>query len=459
MFAPGDVLGARYTLRRTDWSSPLGPVWSARDQVLDRSVFVQVLSAGLGDDRAVKRAFQKAAARTAQVSHAGLLQVFDIGDDPAFVVFEHAAGGRLTERLRSGPLRPEDAARAALGIARGLEALHDHGAFHGSLSPASAFFDEEGRAKILVTGVAEIARAMPGLALPSEQTPGYRPRELDVLPADADRYALAALLFHMLHGKAPERGTPSARAPRRGVAADLDGLLSRALSDTPAYRPSLDEFVGALAPYARVVPTDARQPRMRVGELRWLVPLFVILALAAGAVYVGTTVDFRQHDPKPRPTASSTPVPNTPVPVVAVHDFDPGGNGEENPNRTGRTIDGDPLTTWKTLDYARAALDGQKKGVGLVFDLGTVRNVGRVRVQTTTPGWTAEIRIARVDGATQNDFRLVTSFVAGQDTPVNLPHGTRARYVLVWITALVDDGGGSDLPFTADVAEVEFFTT
>ena len=110
--APGDVLGERYTLKRNEWVGPLGPVWLARDRVLDRAVLVQLLHPALAADQTTRRAFQKAAARTAQIGGPGLLQVFDIGDQPAFAVLEHASGGRLIDRLNAGPMRTTDAARA-----------------------------------------------------------------------------------------------------------------------------------------------------------------------------------------------------------------------------------------------------------------------------------------------------------------------------------------------------------
>jgi len=159
--APGDTLGERYVLKRSDWSTPLGPVWLARDRVLDRAVLVQFLSPTLAADASTRRAFQKAAARTAQIGGPGLLQVYDIGDDPPFAVLEHASGGRLSDRLSAGPMRTTEVARAALAIARGLEALHERGTWHGSLSPATVLFDEEGRAKIYAVGAADTARANP----------------------------------------------------------------------------------------------------------------------------------------------------------------------------------------------------------------------------------------------------------------------------------------------------------
>lgn len=455
---PGEVLGDRYVLKKTEWSSPLGPVWLARDRVLDRAVFVQVLAPAIAGNLTARRAFHKEAARVAQVAHPGLLQIYDIGDEPAFVVFEHAAGGRLADRLRSGPMRPAEAARAALSLARGLEALHERGTWHSSLSPAGVVFDEEGRAKVFAAGVAQVARAAEEIGHDPDQPAGYRPDDLDSLPADDDRYALAALTFHMVTGKAPQKGAASARALRRSIPAAIDGLLARALSDQPAERPSLDEFVAALAPFARIEPPDAREPRIRASELRWLLPVVLIVGLAVAALTVGVQV---ARDLAGRPANETTPTETTPrtrpLAVKEVFDFDPEGNRSERPEKVGLAIDGDARSAWETVGYRTATLSGEKSGVGLIFDLGTVEEIGLVRVQSTRPGWTAEIRVADTEATTVAGFRRVTSFTAGNESNVRLPAGTKARYFLLWITRLVDDEGGSEFPFRAAIAEAEFF--
>lgn len=447
--AGGDVLSDRYVLKKAEWTSPLGPVWLARDNVLDRAVYVQTLNENA--PAATRRTFLKATSRIAQISHPNLLQMYDIGDDPPFAVFEHANGGRLADRLRAGPLPATDAARAALGLARGLEELHRRGQWHGALSPASVLFDEEGRAKILSVGAAEAA----GDEAAREQPDGYRPPEADALPADADRYALAALTFHMLTGREPT--ADAERAPRRGIPAGIDPLLRRALGVDPGARPTLDEFVGALAPFARVMPREAKQPRMRGSDFGWLFPVALILAIAALAVTFGVTIvqNFADRN-RSEPTQSPTTAPARPIDVADVSDFDPEGNGEEHPEQAGRAIDGDALTAWATLGY-RSAKPADKSGVGLVFDLGDTTRARRIRVRTTLPGWKAEIRIADTQGRRATDYRTITSFTAGTDAAVALPSGTVTRYVLLWITEFVDDGGGSEFPFRAAVAEVEFF--
>ena len=452
----GDILGDRYVLKKSEWSSPLGPVWLARDRVLDRAVLVQLLSPALASKQHLPRMFQKAAARIAQIGGPGLLHVYDIGNTPAFAVLEHATGGRLAERMTSGPMRPTDAARAVLTLARGLESLHERGTWHGSLSPNTVFFDEEGRAKLFAVGLADVARGLPRVKIPTDQPDAYRPPEADPIPADADRYALAALLYEMVTGSRPEPGVP-ARAKRRGIPPEIDELLQRALSPDPKQRPGLDEFEGALAPFARVLPPDVKQPRFAAAEYRWLIPVILIVGLAIAALTFGVQIAKDIGKPKAQTTTTVSPVPQgAGLEVASVRDFDPFGNPpEEHPDKAKLTIDGDPVTNWDTVDYKSVDLD--KPGVGLVFELASQQTIRSVTIKSSLPGWQADIRVSDTLGTRPDDFEKVATFTAKSSTSVSISGGRSARYVLLWITRLAPNESNADFPFSADVNEVQFF--
>ena len=456
--APGDILGERYTLKRIEWTSPLGSVWLARDRVLDRAVLVQLLDPSLAADQTTRRAFQKSAARTAQIGAPGLLQVYDIGDQPAFAVLEHASGGRLIDRLSAGPMRTTDAARAALAIARGLESLHERGSWHGALSPSTILFDEEGRAKIFATGMADTARANPNIDVAGEQPVEYRTPEKDPIPADADRYALAALTYQMLTGSPPEPGV-SARAKRRSVPVQIDELLKRALSVDPTARPSLDEFEAALAPFARVLPKDVKEPHFAIAEFRWLVPVIVVVVLAVLAITLGVELANNLGNKKSAtPKTSATSSANNELTVMSATDFDPLGNHHEHPAQTKFAIDGNPVTKWTTEDYKTADLGG-KGGVGLLLDLGSVKSIATVEIQTGIPGWQADIRVSDTQGSQPGDYQTVAAdiTVATNDGKYTVRPGTRGRYVLLWITRLVLNQSDPTYPYSVEVNEIQPF--
>lgn len=193
----------------------------------------------------------------------------------------------------------------------------------------------------------------------------------------------------------------------------------------------------------------------------WL-RLAALVALAI-AVLVAMFVAFdigRGNDDAPTSTDSPSPhtptVTGSPLRVVAAHDFDPEGDGEENPDETRLAIDGKPDTGWRTLTYrGNPQLGGLKSGVGLVLDLGTERDVGSVEVHlvgsptdlelfATAPGVDdppAELADARrVTGATADGTTVVLR--AGQPQ--------RTRFLVLWLTRLPPVAGG----FRGEVTEV-----
>lgn len=133
------------------------------------------------------------------------------------------------------------------------------------------------------------------------------------------------------------------------------------------------------------------------------------------------------------------------VAVTAVRDFDPQGtDGRENTATTGLADDGDPLTAWRTSRYSTAALGGLKEGVGLLVDLGSVRQVDQVDVGLLGTGTAVELRTAGIapQAPTSLDgFGVVaTDDRAGADVSLRPASPVLARYLLVWLTELPRDG-------------------
>lgn len=439
--APGFAINDRYRLQLRAWDTGSGAVWVAHDEVLERPVLLQTFP------RTATEAVARAVARGAQLSHPGLCQIYDMSTDPPAIIFEHAPGGRLIDR-KDGALPTADAARVVCQLASAITALHEHGVAHGSISPTTVLFDEEGRPKL--AGVL-FAEELGVAADPSSDA--YRPPGEAGNVDERDRYALAAVAYRLFTGREPGPDAPPPRSAKRSVPAGVDALLSRALARDAAHRPSLQEFRRVLDPIASAEPRE-HGPGFFRQEMRWLAPILLVLGLGA-AVAIGVERAVNR-DEGARPTTGAT-ASATPYAVANVGDFDPppDGNGEEHSGQTGNVIDGKD-TAWSTLGYRTADLGGQKDGVGLVFDLGEVRSVQRIIVRTPVEGWKAEWRVAESESADPDDYTIVREFTAPGD-PVVLGRATRARYWLLWITSLVDSGTGGEFRFQAQVSEVQFF--
>ena len=436
--APGAKVGGRYTVRERAWSVGTGSVWLAFDSVLERAVLIQTFPDAAPD------AVGRAVAKAAQVTHPGLCQIYDVSVDPPGIVFEHAPAGRLADRV-GGALPPPAAARITCQLAAAIEALHEHGIAHGSIGPSTVAFDEEDRPKLAPAAASEDL----GQGAPAD---AYGPVDGD--PTERDRYALGAVAYRLFTGKEPSPNAPPARAAKRGVPPAVDDLLSRALARDATHRPSLQEFRRVLSPIAATDPPE-RSPGFFRQEASWLVPVLLVVAVATTAIFFGVRKVISPSSPKQTTQPSASASPYT---VASVLDFDPPprGSGEENHKDVGRVIDGSP-SAWSTRGYTNAALGNQKAGVGLLFDLGTARPVGRIVVTTPDPGWVAEWRTADTQGAQYTDFTLAKGFTADANSTIVLSPSGTARYWLLWITRLVDSNSGSQFPFVAEVSEVTFY--
>ena len=164
-------------------------------------------------------------ARALLVSHsnlATLLELIPMVGGEALAVVEYPEGITLKERLEGGQKLPIDKAVSyALGLANALAALHQRGAAHGLLRPASVVLSPQARGGAVLCYAPAIPPPNPfrtperGLGPPS--------------PAD-DVWGLAALLHHMLVGRPPPAyGVRSAEELEQ--AGILDPRLCRLLAD------------------------------------------------------------------------------------------------------------------------------------------------------------------------------------------------------------------------------------
>lgn len=140
---------------------------------------------------------------------------------------------------------------------------------------------------------------------------------------------------------------------------------------------------------------------------------------------------------------------------LSAQDLDPQGAEpkEENPDTVGNTVDGDPATSWTTVNYnENFGPGGLKTGLGVVVDLGEVRAPQTVEVTVPEDGETSfslffsNDRPQFVSGLSRAARRTgsgtITVELNGQD---------RGRYLVVWLTSLP---GTDDGRFQGEIAEI-----
>ncbi|HEY2739470.1 MAG TPA: protein kinase [Thermoanaerobaculia bacterium] len=216
------------------------PCYRARDLRRDFPVLVRFCPgrSGGGDPAA-------AVESAVRLAHSGICSVREAGtaeDGRQFLVMAWHDGERLDDRLRAGPLRPEDAVDAAAQVADALVAAHDRGVAHRRLEPGSILLSADGRVRVLDFGLAALL-GPPRLFEAVEPPLPYRaPEQQRGEPGEvaADVWALGAVLFEMLIGRPPRvasDGEPEPLPVVRGeLGRELSRIVDRALSARPRDR-------------------------------------------------------------------------------------------------------------------------------------------------------------------------------------------------------------------------------
>ena len=187
----------------------------------------------------------------------------------------------------------------------------------------------------------------------------------------------------------------------------------------------------------------------------------VALAIAVlAAMFVAFDIGRGKDDnpsSTPTTTAPSTPtVTGSPIKVVGAEDFDPEGDGAENPDEVANAIDGNPGTSWRTLTYrGNPQLGGLKSGVGLVLDLGSEQQVGSVEV--SLGGSPTDIELFATPPGVNDppaelaDARRVAGITADGTTAIlRVDPARRTRFLVVWLTKLPEVTGG----YRGEITEV-----
>src|SRR6478752_6799436 len=121
------AIGDHYELEDEIGRGGMSVVYRARDRRLNRPVAVKVLPPELAHDPAIRARFTREAQTSAQLSHAHIVPIYDVGerDGIAYLVMALVTGGNLGAHLTREPRQPADEVRRILAeIADALAYAH-----------------------------------------------------------------------------------------------------------------------------------------------------------------------------------------------------------------------------------------------------------------------------------------------------------------------------------------------
>jgi WD40 repeat protein/serine/threonine protein kinase len=264
----------------------MGIVYKARHLGLNRIVALKMLVAGVLAKPVEQARFKIEAEAVARLQHPNIVQIFDVGewrrnegDAPVpYISLEFVDQGSLLARLADGLPAPRIAAELAETLARAMDHAHQRGIIHRDLKPGNILLEESEIRnpksesamgsdfgfrisnfipKITDFGLAKRLDLEDGHTRTGEVmgTPSYMApeqadgREKDISHA-VDVYALGAILYEMLTGRPPFKGTslldtldqvklldpPAPRRLQPGVPRDLETICLKCLAKEPHKR-------------------------------------------------------------------------------------------------------------------------------------------------------------------------------------------------------------------------------
>jgi serine/threonine-protein kinase len=303
-FAPGTILDARYRVIDILGEGGVGIVYHAEHIAVGRHVAIKVLQRRYTTHALLRPRFEREAKALAALTHPNIVAISDYGmvDGNPYVVMEMLTGRTLREAIdQDGPFAPTKALHIAQQLLRGLAYAHAHGLVHRDIKPGNVFLcplpHQPDMVKLLDFGFAKFLEgwdrdANENISQVGQAfgTPSYLPPEQATgaqTDARTDLYAAAVIVFEMLTGEKPFKGSlpeiirahltapvPSVRSLRPSLteAATFDRIIARAMAKRPD-----DRFANAEELLAAIEEVQARLLRPRERRRG----LFVAVALVA----------------------------------------------------------------------------------------------------------------------------------------------------------------------------------
>ncbi|SHI15190.1 protein kinase family protein [Streptomyces sp. 3214.6] len=487
----GHKLARRYRLEECVTRLDGFSSWRAVDEKLRRAVGVHILPA----DHARARSVLAAARSSALLGDPRFVQVLDAVEenDLVYVVHEWLPDAtELTALLAAGPLEPHDAYQMVSQIASAMAAAHREGLSHLRLNPNAVLRTSSGQWRIRGLAVNAALRGITtdtpqrtdteaiGALLYAALTQRWPyendayglsglPKDIGLIAPDQVRAGIHRGLSELAMRALANDG---ATASRHEAACTTPEELVKAIGEMPRIRPPEPSFA-APPEYQRTTyqqgtygrpsahpgvtqPLSAPPPTLqsRTGKaLKWAVSALLIAALGLGSWQLADALmDHAGSDDtnQTQTTDDGDKGSTAPKPVKAlkIHDaaeYYPDGN----PQHAGDaklTYDGDSSTYWRTYSFDDGpVLAPFKKGVGIVYDLGSEHSVSTASIGLHYGGdYTAATLYAADSLSSSAPLSSMTKIAAartsGEELKISAKSPVKTRYVLVWITAAPRSG-------------------
>jgi TonB family protein len=206
----------RYQISGSLGYGAMGAVYKAFDPLIKRQLAIKTVRLDIPRTSPQYRAFLDRFQHEAQISgslqHAGIVTLFDFGEeggDPFFAM-EFVDGRTIAEVLAEGTrFKPEKVIGLVSQIAAALDYAHKRGVVHRDIKPANLMLYDQDKVKVTDFGIAKLQNADITHSGALLGTPSYMSPEQamgEKLDGRSDIFSLGVVAFEMLSGQQPFPG-------------------------------------------------------------------------------------------------------------------------------------------------------------------------------------------------------------------------------------------------------------
>jgi serine/threonine protein kinase/ABC-type phosphate/phosphonate transport system substrate-binding protein len=306
---PEDHYFGDYQLLEMIGRGGMGVVYKARQRHLNRLVALKMVQNWRDASLDTLARFQIEARAAASLDHPNIVPTYQIGElkGQPFFSMKLVAGASLSKKMgelalvkpgngggiKASP-RPVREAQMVIAsllvkVARAVHYAHQQGVIHRDLKPSNILLDPAGEPHLTDFGVAKLLEHDMGLTRTSEMlgTPAYMAPEQAagkaITPA-VDIYSLGAILYELLTGQPPFRGTSPLETLRKAAEeepvppstmngsadAELTAICLKCLEKNPMHRYGSAQAVAEdLEHWIRREPIQAKHAGPIARTMRW----------------------------------------------------------------------------------------------------------------------------------------------------------------------------------------------